>query len=119
MSKTIDEIRALHSAKAETMSTSAGSDIQVDISPPHYAHPPKFPVQVGWGQNIKYNPEGNKQHPLLAIAYSDVTSNGMIELLILPPTGGEVVRKYSVPHDSLFPTITNKNLRKNGSWSAM
>jgi hypothetical protein len=115
VSKTLEEIRASHAGLGKV------DDI---ISPPveddvRFQPLREFPVQVKWGQMIKYNPEGNTRAPLIAVAYADVTPNGMMELVIIPFTGGETVRKYGVPHESLFSGIQNKNLRRNGSWSAM
>jgi len=115
VSKTLEEIRASHSSPAKSADVDS-PEVEEDV---RFEPLPAFPVQVKWGDLVKYNPEGNTAAPLIAVAYADVTSNGMMELVVIPFTGGETVRKYGVPHESLFSKIRNPNLRRNGSWSAM
>ncbi len=66
---------------------------------------------------VDYNHEGNTKAPMLAIAVKSESDNGMLDLLVLPDTGGDIIRKYSVPHHSDFEKLTNPNARRNGSWS--
>ena len=80
MSKTLEEIRASHSNLGQSEDV-LNPPVEDDV---RFQPLPGFPVQVKWGQMVKYNPEGNTRAPLIAVAYADVTPNGMMELVIIP-----------------------------------
>lgn len=71
------------------------------------------------GHIIGFNPEGNDAAPQIAIAKSAVSSNGRIDLLVLPDNGGEVIPHDGVPFVTEFEKIENPATRRNGSWGKL
>lgn len=67
---------------------------------------------------VDFNPEGNEQGPLIAIATTNVSQSGRLDLLVLPAQGGEIILKCGVPHASEFTKIENPSQRRNGSWGS-
>jgi hypothetical protein len=96
------------------MSNAATAD--PPTKPPTSKKPAKIP-DVKFNSLVRFNPEGNTAAPLNAIACSEVSHNGRLELIVLPANGGECVRKYGVVHESKFSELTNPKVRQNGSWS--
>ena len=73
----------------------------------------KFGKTIGAAGSIAY------AAPQIAIAKSAVSSNGRIDLLVLPDNGGEVIPHDGVPFVTEFEKIENPATRRNGSWGRL
>jgi hypothetical protein len=116
VSKTLEQLRSADPQISQNIVDDCPPEPEPE--PARVVHPP-FPVKVKWGELVKYNPEGNTAGPQIAYAYSDLSMNGHLDLVIIPANGGVMLKKFAVMHHSKFDQITNVNTRRNGSWSAM